>query len=160
MVICVRIGKVIHMKQNEILFQLRKQFGKTQQDLATHLGITKATYSRYETGHREPGLDVLNRIALFYGVDPGIFFRKTTKGYKFESSADYEASSLDELFEQMMDTCLDNYEFAVGKDNFDDDEFIYRLIKSNYNIRKDDLPNMSFEDYLNFLKVCCLEKDK
>ncbi len=139
---------------------LRTRAKKTQKEVADYLGIKINTYSQYETSHRKPSLEALNRLASFYGVDPGGFFGDGDKGFSFSSNVDYQASSLDELFEQMVDSCMDNYEFAIGKDNVDDDEFIYRLLKAHYNIRKDDLPNMSFEEYLNYLKERSIEKDK
>ena len=41
----------------------------TQQELADALGISKSSVNMYERGEREPGLDLLEKIARFFGVD-------------------------------------------------------------------------------------------
>lgn len=64
------------MKPNisKILKELRKHNGKTQQEIANVLGITRQAYSRYESNIREPGLESLVKLADYYGVSEQIFF--------------------------------------------------------------------------------------
>ena len=48
------------------LRNLREDHDITQKDLAAHLHIKQNTYSQYETGQRQPPIDVLIRIAQYY----------------------------------------------------------------------------------------------
>lgn len=47
---------------------LRKGKKMTQQDVASHLGMVRATISNYEVGRRTPHLSDLKRFAELYGV--------------------------------------------------------------------------------------------
>lgn len=47
---------------------LRKSQHKTQQAVADHVGITRATLSNYEIDRRTPDLKTLRRLAECYGV--------------------------------------------------------------------------------------------
>ena len=53
---------------NEILRTLRKERGLTQQQLADKLGVSYSTVSMYERGNRRPDLEMMARIAEFFGV--------------------------------------------------------------------------------------------
>ena len=46
----------------ENLKQLRKFKKLTQQQVADKLGITRACYSGYEQGRRQPSMDILRKI--------------------------------------------------------------------------------------------------
>ena len=48
--------------------QLRTEKQLTQRNVADIIGCTSAAYSKYETGTREPSIDVLCRLADLYGV--------------------------------------------------------------------------------------------
>lgn len=50
------------------LKSLRKAKGLTQLQVANRIGVTKAMISAYETCAKAPSLDVLIRLARFYGV--------------------------------------------------------------------------------------------
>lgn len=50
------------------LKELRKAKGLTQQETADLLGLSQVTYSRYESGEREPSNEMLIKMALFFGV--------------------------------------------------------------------------------------------
>jgi len=47
---------------------LRLARGLTQQELAKYLGISPVTISGYENGHREPTIEMLERIADYFDV--------------------------------------------------------------------------------------------
>lgn len=51
------------------LKKLRKDSGKTQEELAPELGISRSTLGMYETGKREPDFEMLETIADFFNVD-------------------------------------------------------------------------------------------
>lgn len=53
---------------------LRKLDNITQQELATHIGISKSTISMYENGQREPDFETLEKIADFFNVPMNTFF--------------------------------------------------------------------------------------
>lgn len=50
------------------LKMLRLQHGLTQQELAERLGLSPVTISGYENGHREPSIEILERIADYFEV--------------------------------------------------------------------------------------------
>lgn len=52
---------------NERLVKIRKDFGYTQVRMAKELDISVATLNRYEKGHREPSVYILNKIAELTG---------------------------------------------------------------------------------------------
>lgn len=50
------------------LRECRKQKGLTQLQVAVYCDITEKTYQNYELTTREPKLEILVKIADFYGV--------------------------------------------------------------------------------------------
>ncbi len=50
---------------------LRRARGLTLRELGTVLGLAESTVSQYETGRREPGSEVLLRLADYFGVTVG-----------------------------------------------------------------------------------------
>lgn len=50
------------------MLYLRKKQGKSQADVAKHIGLTVAAYQNYETGRREAGYETLTQLADFYHV--------------------------------------------------------------------------------------------
>lgn len=48
------------------LINARKAHGKTQQDVADYLGITRQAYSNYEAGKREPDYETLLKIGEYF----------------------------------------------------------------------------------------------
>ena len=53
---------------SERLRTLRKEKGYTQLQVAVYCDITEKAYQNYELMTREPKLEILMRIAEFYGV--------------------------------------------------------------------------------------------
>lgn len=51
-----------------IIKELRKQNNKTQTEIAQQLNITQQTYAKYELGNLEPNIQILCKLADFYGV--------------------------------------------------------------------------------------------
>lgn len=47
---------------------LRGRKGRSQQQLADELGITRTRYSKYEYGMAEPSIELLVKIARYYGI--------------------------------------------------------------------------------------------
>ncbi|MFD2966204.1 helix-turn-helix domain-containing protein [Sphingobacterium bambusae] len=61
---------------------LRARKGLSQQGLADALGITRARYSKYEYGQAEPPLELVVKIARFYGVSIDVLLDDDISGYK------------------------------------------------------------------------------
>ncbi len=59
---------MILLKISRILKELRKENEYSQQDVADFLNISRSTYGKYETGDREPSLEMLCKLADFYKV--------------------------------------------------------------------------------------------
>lgn len=53
-----------HLAEN--IKYLRAQVGRSQQELANDLGITRTRYSKYEYGMAEPPVELLVKIAMYY----------------------------------------------------------------------------------------------
>jgi len=56
------------MEYLERLKSLREKEKMTQSEIAKELGISQNTYSQYETGVRQPSLEILAKLAEFYFV--------------------------------------------------------------------------------------------
>lgn len=48
--------------------ELREERKLLQKQLAIELGVSQVTIARWETGNREPSIDMLIKIAKFFGV--------------------------------------------------------------------------------------------
>lgn len=73
----------------EQLRGLRKQHGLTQEQLANALSCAKSTISQYENSINEPDLEMLTRIADFFGVTLDFLLgRDTYNKRKQEPEAD------------------------------------------------------------------------
>lgn len=50
------------------LKELREEKNLSQKEIAKYLNIAQNTYSRYETGEREPSIEMLKKLAKYYRV--------------------------------------------------------------------------------------------
>lgn len=57
-----------YVEFGETLKKLRKDRGMTQQELGARIGVSKAVISKYESAAGYPTLNILKRIAVFFGV--------------------------------------------------------------------------------------------
>ena len=55
-------------KISERMRELRIDNSKEKEELATLLDVTLSAYNRYESGARQPDVDSLIKLAIFYGV--------------------------------------------------------------------------------------------
>lgn len=62
------------------IYESRKALGITQEALAAKLGITPQSVSRWENGQSRPDVDMLPRLAAFFGITVDALF-----GYKAEN---------------------------------------------------------------------------
>ena len=58
-------------KSIENLRSAREKRVLTQKQVSEVLGISNRTYSKWETGEPEPGIELRCRLGEFYGVGPG-----------------------------------------------------------------------------------------
>ena len=82
---------------NNILKQLRLEKGLMQTKIAEDLGISKSSYSLYESGKREPNMEMLEKIADYFNVDIDFLLGRTNKMFE-------------EYFEQQQLLNIDNKE--------------------------------------------------
>src|SRR5262245_22717193 len=54
----------------ELIRQKREAAGLTQSELAAQLGVGKAIVSRWERGHKRPGVTVLRKLSAVLAIDP------------------------------------------------------------------------------------------
>lgn len=50
------------------LKEIRKKKGLTQRQVADYIGCAPSVYSRYETGDREPSIDILIQLSRYLNV--------------------------------------------------------------------------------------------
>ncbi len=62
-----------------VLKELRRNKGMTQKEIAQELKITDRTYGHYETGKREPSIDMLIEIADYYNISLDILVGRYKK---------------------------------------------------------------------------------
>ena len=58
---------------HEIIRQLRKERGLTQQQVADHLHVDRSTYSYYESARSKLNIDIVVKLAHFYHVSYATF---------------------------------------------------------------------------------------
>jgi len=63
---------------------LRKEKGKTQQDMSDYLGITRPAYTAYEIGNRQPDYDLLKKIADYFEVTTDYLLGRSDKPHLTE----------------------------------------------------------------------------
>ena len=75
----------------EVLKELREFHGYTQKEISTHLNITSQAYSNYEKNKRTPDVEMMYKIAQFYGktIDELIHLRFTKQ---IQDSRNYGAN--------------------------------------------------------------------
>lgn len=59
------------------LIDIRKRHDKTQEEVASLLNITRSTYSRYETGDREPDFKTLIKLAEIFNTSTSYLMGET-----------------------------------------------------------------------------------
>ncbi|MBQ2735525.1 MAG: helix-turn-helix domain-containing protein [Clostridia bacterium] len=81
------------MRFSEILKELRKQNGLTQEALANQLKVSKSTISMYENGERTPTMEAMIPIANFFGVDMNYLYG-VSKPTEYNSNNDQLPSNV------------------------------------------------------------------
>ncbi len=53
---------------HKVLAEKRREKGVTQEELASHMGVSKASVSKWETGQSYPDISLLPRLAAYYNI--------------------------------------------------------------------------------------------
>ncbi|MFD2611104.1 helix-turn-helix domain-containing protein [Paenibacillus gansuensis] len=67
------------MPYGTIIHNLREKQGFTQEELASRLGISRASLSHYETNRREPDYETLTKIADLFKVSIDYLIGRTSE---------------------------------------------------------------------------------
>jgi len=59
------------------LKELREDLGLKQLDIANELGVSRSTYTQYETGKSQPDLNTVSRLADYFEVSTDYLLNKT-----------------------------------------------------------------------------------
>ena len=96
------------------IYELRKNAGKSQSEIAKYLGISQSNYSKYELEVVMPSIATLIKLADFYGVTLDYLCgRSATNKLKFYNE---DKRKLYEIIEKLNDKQLQNltgYETAI-----------------------------------------------
>ena len=57
------------LKTGKLIFQLRREKGLTQKDVAEKLGICAKTVSKWETGHGFPDVSLISELSKIFQID-------------------------------------------------------------------------------------------
>ena len=60
--------EILEIILGQRLKELRAEIKLTQKEVAEYLRISSVTYLRYEKAQREPSLELLAELAVFFGV--------------------------------------------------------------------------------------------
>jgi transcriptional regulator with XRE-family HTH domain len=77
-------------RHQNMLSQIRRSTGMTQSFVSDKLGVSKATYSSWETGRAELGADRLVALSDLFGCTPNDILGYQSDGTRFEIISSYE----------------------------------------------------------------------
>lgn len=85
------MSEMYELTYGEVLRELREFHGHTQKDISNYLNITSQAYSNYENNKRTPDVEMMHKIARFYGktIDQLLEYRCTRQ---IEDSRNYAAN--------------------------------------------------------------------
>lgn len=87
------------MTFSEKLKLVRKESNMTQEEVAQRLGVTRATYSRYELGQREPNVEMLKNISNVFNVS--VDFLVNTNKYNKDAVLNSTEQKLLQIFRDL-----------------------------------------------------------
>ncbi len=90
------------MKFNNKLYELRKQKGFSQEELAGRLNVSRQTISKWEIGESTPDMEKLIAISDLFEVS----LDELVKGEKAESRETSEQTSKSELYSDIKENVL------------------------------------------------------
>ncbi len=107
---------------------LRKRKGRTQDEVANFLGLKRPTYSGYENGVSEPGIEALMNFSKYFGVAIDTLVK-----VDLTSLRDSELRQLEEGFDlYMKGTGLRILATTIDSDNRENIELVNEKAKAGY----------------------------
>lgn len=85
----------------KILKQLRENKGLKQQDIANILKMSRTGYAHYESGHSEPSISQIIKLAQFYQVTTDYLLNVTKINLKDEKGIDDQIDKTIIMLEEM-----------------------------------------------------------
>lgn len=101
---------------SETLAQLRQQMGLTQEEAASHLGITKAAVSKWECGQSLPDISLLPAIASLYS---------TTIDDLLGCTQELDSATINEIYQNALTLLKEKYETGL--------EYVLMQARKNWN---------------------------
>lgn len=81
------------MQLRDNLRMYRRRMGMTQQEVADRLGVSRTSYTKYETGVCEPGLEMVIQLAKMFGTDINTLFSDRPETAAVRDAAGEELSA-------------------------------------------------------------------
>jgi transcriptional regulator with XRE-family HTH domain len=114
------------MEMHEKIKMLRKERGYTQSQVADKIGQERSTVACYENGSRKPAVDVLEKLALLYGVtldyfsnksDSDIMLQLLAQSSEFFRSVGISEADKDAVYMDIMALYLESKKVGVANDD-------------------------------------------
>lgn len=93
------------------LAKIRKEFAKTQKDMAEILNISKPTYNHYESGRYEPSLETMVKLADYFNCSVDYLLGHQAKNVLYLDS--YTPTKI-EIIEELKDLTDDEAYQLLG----------------------------------------------
>ncbi len=87
------------MKMNKRLVSLRKEKGLSREELSIKLGVSYSTIAKYESGSREPDIEMIDKIANLFEVTTDYLLGRSDQPHLKEEE-DFEAFQNDPTLER------------------------------------------------------------
>ncbi|WP_438434452.1 helix-turn-helix domain-containing protein [Gorillibacterium sp. sgz500922] len=107
------------MKYGNRIARLRAERGLTQGELAEKVSISRASLSHYENDRREPDLDVLSKLADYFGVTLDYLMGRTNEPGR---SLDPEVMEFVESLELADESIIQKFQLTVDGRELTNDE--------------------------------------
>lgn len=125
---------------------LRKEFGLTQEQLAESFGVTIQAVSKWETGSSYPDIELLPKIADFFGVTVDELLTADAAELESREACDCPARTLAEETPAALDACSE--EARADADRFCDEEDSGKA-QSGERTWRNPYENISFTEFPN-----------
>lgn len=116
--------KYNHLKLIKLIDKAKKQDKKTNEIIASEVGLSVGMVQKFDAGKSKPSLDTLPLFAAYFGVDMNYFFDTETENKSVEpttiritEASDYMVRRFEEIVQEnlLMKQKLEAYETAEGK---------------------------------------------
>lgn len=118
---------------SKALILYRERNNKSEEEIATYLGIQKKAYKRYESGDREPSIDKLYKLAKYYNCTIDDFInvdeKITVKREEVLSTKDLDNLGCHHQFSHGLVTMLTKektYEETIRFSDDDKTKYVYK----------------------------------